>query len=498
MAHQKISRLILVGVACAYGVGCACDVSASESWTDLFNGRNLNGWHATVGNRDAAKGSTSKATADQIFRVVEIDGEPVIRVSGELTAGLATVESFENYHLELEFKWGEERHFPRADLPRDSGLLYHGQETTQEGSGWLESMEFGLLDGGETSDFYSVPGAFGRRLMADMEGETIPLDCRRYRSQKYRYCPGGRTYVVGPDSAALNSYDNDKLRGGWNKLDLFCVGRTAVHVVNGEVNLSLSDIRRLIEGREEPVSRGRIQIQSEGAETYFRHIRLRPITKIPAEYREQRRRPPYNTLTKSEWTEGWQLLFDGETTKGWQGYRGSKLSKGWKVIDGALVCVAEGPDLITRERFDNFELTFDFKVDHGANSGVFYRAPVNAKAIATAAPEYEIRDQSAWLDDTWKTASVYGVYDYDGSASKSVGYWNRARVVVRDNHVEHWLNGFKVADYELGSSDWSDRKNRKFGSQSDYGTASEGYVVIQNHNSHVSFRNIKIKQVGSK
>src|SRR5262249_25098293 len=148
-----------------------------------------------------------------------------------------------------------------------------------------------------------------------------------------------------------NSGDNEKPRGQWNKLELYCLGQTSVHVVNGTVNLVLVNARRAIDGREEPLTRGRIQLQSEGAEVYFRRIRLRPIRAFPPEIEEAMKSAPPNTLTDKEKAAGWRLLFDGESTKGWRGYRKYKPPDGWQARDGALTRVAKAGDLITTEKF---------------------------------------------------------------------------------------------------------------------------------------------------
>src|SRR5262249_14289900 len=208
----------------------------------------------------------------------------------------------------------------------------------------------------------------------------------------------------------LNGDDNEKPRGRWNKLELICVGQTGVHVVNGTVNLVLTNIRRVVDGKEEPVSRGRIQLQSEGAEVYYRNIRLRPIKKIPAEIRRAMAELPANTLTKKEKAEGGRLLFDGPSTKGGRGYRQKGVPAGWQAKGGALVRVKKAGDLITEDKFGDFELSFDWKVSHGGNSGVFYRATEATKAIYENAPEYEIRDSAFWPDNPYPNGANYPLH----------------------------------------------------------------------------------------
>jgi hypothetical protein len=284
-----MSRLVAFFVLLA-----ACQVSASEQWTPLFNGKDLSGWETFLGTPPGGKEPLGRNRDPKgVFSVVEVDGEPALRISGERLGGIATLNEYENYHLELEFKWGEKRFAPRANEPRDSGLLYHATGEYNAGSGWLESVEFGILEGGETGDFWSVPGAKGARIIVDLEGEDVPKEKRRYPGQVVRWRAGGKKYdgaalqaAHGAGLGILNGDDNEKPRGQWNKLDLICIGQTGIHVVNGTVNLVLTDIRRSVDGQDEPVTRGRIQLQSEGAEVFFRNIRLRSIKEAPREIQD--------------------------------------------------------------------------------------------------------------------------------------------------------------------------------------------------------------------
>src|SRR5262245_14945482 len=154
-AGEEPSTLSFLATAEPFPETSKLDSSSQENldkdWQDsvsLFNGRDLIGWEVYLGVPVEGTGSIGR----NVFQVVEIDGESAIRISGEIFVGLATLQEFGNYHLELEFKWGEQRFAPRADLPRDSGLLYHGSGGPNSRTGWLESLEFGILEGGETGD----------------------------------------------------------------------------------------------------------------------------------------------------------------------------------------------------------------------------------------------------------------------------------------------------------------------------------------------------------
>jgi len=262
--------------------GCAARSKSTLPAEDVCNSRDLTGW---VTQLSQTAGTLHPRDPSLVFRVVQEDGEPAIRVSGEGLGGLRTLAEFENYHLEFQFKWGTRRFAPREQDPRDSGLLYHGTREHDPTTGWIESLELGLLEGGETGDFWSVPGAQGQRIVVDVRGEDIPVAQRRYGDQAIRFHPQGRQYT-GISAGILNFPDREKPRGEWNTVELFCLGSTSLHVINGQVNLTLTNTRRRINGREEPVTRGHLQLQCEGAETFFRRIQVRPLTEIPPAYRE--------------------------------------------------------------------------------------------------------------------------------------------------------------------------------------------------------------------
>ncbi|MGQ0637473.1 MAG: 3-keto-disaccharide hydrolase [Planctomycetaceae bacterium] len=481
-------RILLVTAVAMIAIGLPVRAgnerpTAGSGWIELFNGKDLEGWEPLV-----------SVPTPGLFTVVVEDGAPVIRISGEMVAGLATRREFENYHLELEFKWGPGRFGPRAQVPSDSGLLYHGCDNHNPGSGWLESVEFGILEGGETGDFWSVPGQYGQRVTVDVEAESIPVEKRRYDNEPLKYRAGGKKYTVTQDGILI-SEDNEKPHGQWNKIELYCLGQTSVHVVNGTVNMVLTGIRRQIDGKEVPLTRGRLQLQSEWAEVYYRNLRLKPITELPAAIRQALNQPPPNTLTPEEQAQGWRLLFDGQSPRGWRGYRQQTPPAAWRARDGALVCAGHAGDLITADLFDNFELLVDWKVARGGNSGIFYRATEKSAGLYQSSPEYEIRDNAFWLDDPYTSAACYALYAPEKDATHPVGYWNRARIVARKNHVEHWLNGQRVVSYDLDSANWKERvAASKFDPQFEFGQAARGHIGLQDHGSdQVWFRNIKLR-----
>lgn len=207
---------------------------------------------------------------------------------------------------------------------------------------------------------------------------------------------------------------------------------------------------------------------------------------------------PINTLTASERAEGWRLLFDGKTTSGWRNFGKTTVSPGWSVTDGILARSGESAgDIITDGKYRNFDLVLDWRVAPGGNSGLFYRGTEEGSYIWQSAPEMQILDDERHADGKsplTSAGSVFALYEAPRGAVRPAGEWNTARLFVNGNHVEHWLNGTKLLEYELGSEDWSRRRAAsKFSSMPSYGTAAEGHIGLQDHGDKVEFRNIRIR-----
>jgi len=204
-----------------------------------------------------------------------------------------------------------------------------------------------------------------------------------------------------------------------------------------------------------------------------------------------------NTLTAEERAAGWRLLFDGKTTNGWRAYNGSGVPEGWQVVDGALTRVTPAADIITIEKFRDFELSLEWNVAPGGNSGIFYRAVEGLDYIYQGAPEYQVLDDERHADgksELTSAGSNYALHPVPRGIVRPAGQWNEARIVVKGSHVEHWLNGRKVVEYDLGSDEWKRLvANSKFASWKQYGTAAEGHIGLQEHGDRVAFRSIKIR-----
>lgn len=200
----------------------------------------------------------------------------------------------------------------------------------------------------------------------------------------------------------------------------------------------------------------------------------------------------------AEQQNGWKSLFDGKTTSGWRNYKKESVGPGWTVVNGVLTRSGEGAgDIITAERFANFELALDWRVSEGGNSGIFYRATEDNDYIWQSAPEMQVLDDAKHSDGKSPLTSAgsnFALYPAPPGVVRPAGEWNSARLVVNGNHVEHWLNGQKLLEYELGSAEWADRVAKsKFSTMPNYGKASEGHIGLQDHGDLVEFRNIRIK-----
>ncbi len=207
----------------------------------------------------------------------------------------------------------------------------------------------------------------------------------------------------------------------------------------------------------------------------------------------------HNRLNATERAAGWQLLFDGNSLTGWRGYNSESMPTGWSAENGMLIRTGPGGDIITEQQFADFELSLEWLVGPSGNSGVLFRAVEGQEEVYHGAPEMQILDDAGHADGRSPLTSAgsnYGLHGVPRGIVKSAGEWNTSRIVVVNNQVEHWLNGDKVVEYELGSADWAQRvANSKFAQWPAYGRASRGHIGIQDHGDRVSFRNLKIREI---
>jgi len=216
---------------------------------------------------------------------------------------------------------------------------------------------------------------------------------------------------------------------------------------------------------------------------------------------------PPNSLTPAEKAAGWTLLFDGSTTAGWRGFHSDTFpASGWSAENGAIKTVATGPsggDIITVGQFDNFELKLEWKIGTGGNTGVKYLISEELIKTGRSGLGFEMQviddernaDAKAGKDGNRTAGALYDLIGPDSTKRlRSVGEWNEAGVLVRGNHVEHYLNGAKVLEFEMGSADFKARiADSKFKVNPGFGEVKKGHILLQAHGAEVWFRNIKVR-----
>ena len=192
------------------------------------------------------------------------------------------------------------------------------------------------------------------------------------------------------------------------------------------------------------------------------------------------------------------VLFDGKNLDQWRGYKNEKIGEGWAIEEGVLKLTKGGAgDIVTKAEFADFEFSFEWKVEKGSNSGVMYRVSLGDNAPYFSGPEFQILDDAVHADGKnplTSAGAAYGMYVAKDKELKNVGEWNSAKIVLNKNHLEHWLNGKKVVDAEIGSEDWNERLAKsKFKDWPKFGKNTSGHIAIQDHGDVVYYRNITIK-----
>ncbi len=195
---------------------------------------------------------------------------------------------------------------------------------------------------------------------------------------------------------------------------------------------------------------------------------------------------------------GWKTLFDGTSLDAWRGYQAKTMPAGWHIVDGAMTKDASAGDIVSKDRYTNFELELEWKLAKGGNAGVFYRGSESQKKIYMTAPEYQLLDDANAPDGKSRLTSAgaaYAIYPPPAGVVKGAGEWNSTRIVVNGAHVEHWLNGKQLLEYTLWSPDWEARvKASKFALVATYGREKSGYIGIQgDHDGSLAIRNVRIK-----
>lgn len=250
----------------------------------LFNGKDFSGWVKHIGvphkslnlalPKDSLGNYRHAIGQDdflKVFSVVSEDGEPAIYVSGEVFGTITTQADYENYRITLQYKWGEKKYAPRLHLPRDAGLLYHAGNKPMQNKVWPLAQECQIQQG-DCGDYWKVDKA-----MAQIQAV--------YQDSNWVYAPGSDYVWFGDEvkrPRCRKSPDNENPHGEWNTVEVYTSGDSSVHMVNGKVVMHLKNLSVLENGIKKPMTKGRIVLQSEGAELYYRKIAIEPIKQLPA------------------------------------------------------------------------------------------------------------------------------------------------------------------------------------------------------------------------
>jgi hypothetical protein len=427
------------------------------NWTNLFDGKTLNGWKQVTG--------TAK------FEVIngEIVGEATV---GTVNSFLATEKTYKDFILELETKI--------EDSTMNSGVQIRSHLDQAKGR---------------------VAG-----LQCEIEGTSRKWSGGIYDEQ-------GRLWLY---PVTLNPKAQDAFQlNGYNKVRIECKGNIICTWLNGQ------PVSYLIDSATGP---GFIALQVHntkdpklaGKKVHWKNIRIRTsnikLTPFPRDIFVVNTLP--NNLSEQEKKNGWKLLFDGGTSAGWKGaYQKGFPEKGWEISNGEFKVLASGGqeatnggDIVTVNEFSAFDLVFDFKFSPGANSGVKYFVTLSENNKGSAIGlEYQVLDDTLHPDAKMGrngNRTLASIYDLIPAVKQSrfinqPGNWNRGRIVVYpNNHVEHWLNGIKVLEYDRGSTAYRDLVAiSKYKIWPNFGEAPKGHILIQDHGNEVNYRSIKIREL---
>jgi opacity protein-like surface antigen len=449
---KKRSLLLLTIVAlltsCAQG----------PQWQDLFNGENLEGWEKLNGTAE-----------------YKVEDGAIVGISQMNTPNtfLATNEVYDDFILEFEFK---------VDDGLNSGVQFRSNSLPEFHEGRVHGYQF----------------------------EIDPSE-RAWTGGVYDEARRGWLYPLNYNPEGQKAFKN----GEWNKARVEAIGNSIRTWVNDVPCTDLLD---------NTTASGFIALQvhsigsaeQEGKTVAWRNIRILTDEleqyKMPENSEVKQINQIANTISEKEAAEGWKLLWDGKSSEGW---RGAKLDgfpeKGWSMEEGILKVhksdggeSTNGGDIVTTKPYKNFMLKVDFRITEGANSGIKYFVDTNLNKGQGSAIgcEFQILDDrrhpdaKAGKDGNRTLGSLYDLIPASADKPFRNGFFNTAMVVVEGNHVEHWLNGVKIVEYERNNEEWNQLvQTSKYKDWPNFGNAEEGLLLLQDHGDEVWFQNIKIKEL---
>ena len=457
MNKFKISFLI-AGFYSAFTLSTAIAQSQpGKEWQKLFNGKDLSGWKQVAG-------AASYAVEDST-----IVGTTVMNTGNTF---LVTEKEYGDFILELDAKIGN----------TNSGV--------------------------QTRSHYDAAGNQGKGLVFGRQVEFDPTE-RKWSGGIYDEARRMWLYPL-----ELNPEAKDAFKvGEYNHIKIECIGNTMKTWVNGIPTAYVVDTldkQGFIGLQVHAVSKQ----EDAGQKVYFKNINIKTTKLKPEPFSKDIYVVNYvpNTLTTDEKSNGYKLLFDGKSAKGWRSAKAQTFPKnGWEVKDGILSVLAakgteagNGGDIVTLDEYKAFDVSFEFKLTPGANSGMKYFVTLQEKTDGSAIGlEYQVLDDELHPDaklgrDGNRTlASLYDLMTSNKQARflRKIGEWNNARIIAYpDKRVEHYLNGVKVLEYQRGSQTFKDLvKISKYKDWSNFGEAPQGHLLLQDHGNAVSYRSIKIK-----